>query len=121
MVAVVALFACTMWDLPATQTAAGIGAVLAAAVAEVVLYRLDVTRGREAVLRLPIAGAVFAGLVWAGHLLGMHLATGLRWPVELWAGTVVVTALFGAGLGLLADRPAYVRPAAAEVGERTAG
>lgn len=120
LVALVALFASTMFDLPATQTAAGVGAVAGAALADVVLYRLDLTRGREAVLRLPIAGAVFAGLVWAGHLLGMHLATGLRWPVELWAGTVVVTALFGAGLGLLADGSAHVQPAPAlGVGERT--
>jgi hypothetical protein len=105
VVAIVALFACTMYDLAPTQTAAGAGAIVGAVIADVVLYRLDVTRGRDAWLRLPIAGAVLGGLVWAGHLLGMHLATGLRWPVELWAGTVVVTALVGAGLGMLAERP----------------
>jgi hypothetical protein len=105
VVAIVALFACTMYDLAPTQTAAGAGAIVGALIADVVLYRLDVSRGREASMRLPIAGAVFAGLVWTGHLTGMHLATGLRWPVELWAGTVVVTALVGAALGTLAERP----------------
>jgi hypothetical protein len=96
-----------------TQTAAALGAIIGAAIADAILYRLDVTRGREALLRLPIAGAVFAGLVWSGHLLGMHLATGIGWPVELWAGTAVVTALFGAGLGMLADRPIAPAPAPA--------
>lgn len=111
VVAVVALFASTMFDLAPTQTAAGVGAIIGAAIADVVLYRLDVTRGTDALMRLPIAGAVFAALVWAGHLLGMHLQTGLRWPVELWTGTVVVTALSGAALGVLADRCIASTPA----------
>jgi hypothetical protein len=106
LVAILALFACTMYELPATQTAAAVGAIAGAVLADLALHRLDTSRGRDAFLRLPLAGAVFAALVWAGHLLGIQLSAGIGWPVELWAGTVVITALLGAALGGLAERSA---------------
>ncbi|MGN9911406.1 hypothetical protein ACTMTJ_27985 [Phytohabitans sp. LJ34] len=102
----VALFMMVMNEFPAPQAAGALGAVLGAAVADLVLVRLDATRGTDAALRLPIAGAVFAGAVWSGHLLGLHLAEGVRWPAEMWTGLVVLCAILGALLGGLLARPA---------------
>lgn len=101
LVAVVGLFACVTYDLPATQTAAALGAIAGAALADLAIARLDTVRGPDAVLRLPIAGAVFATLVWTGHLLGMHLATGLRWPAELVTGSIAYSAVICVLLGCL--------------------
>ncbi|MFC4534988.1 hypothetical protein [Sphaerisporangium dianthi] len=81
-------------------------AVCGALLADLALVRLDAARGAEAPLRLPLAGAVYAGLVCAGQLAGLELAQGVRWPAELWAGTIVLVAGLGALLGGLAARPA---------------
>ncbi|GAA4717946.1 hypothetical protein [Phytohabitans rumicis] len=105
LVAGVALFIMVMFEFPAPQFAGAIAAVAAAAVADLILVRLDAWRGPDAALRLPIAGAVFAGAAWSGHLLGLHLADGVRWPVEMWTGLVVLCAALGALLGGLAARP----------------
>ena len=105
IVAVVSLFACIMYELPATLTAAAFGAIIGAALTDLALLRLDAVRGRDARLRLPIAGALFATLVWTGHLLGMHLAEGLRWPAELVTGSVAFGAVIGFVLGSLASAP----------------
>jgi hypothetical protein len=102
----VALFIMVMNEFPAPQAAGALGAVAGAAVADVILVRLDAMRGIDAPLRLPIAGAVFAGAVWSGHLLGLQLAEGIRWPAELWTGLVVLCAILGALLGGLLARPA---------------
>lgn len=94
-----------MREYPATLTIAALVALAGAVLADVVLVRLDAVRGTSAPLRLPIAGAVFAGLVWTGHLVGLHLAEGVRWPPELWTGIVVFCAVLAAALGALAARP----------------
>ncbi|MGW4796715.1 hypothetical protein ACWEPC_30265, partial [Nonomuraea sp. NPDC004297] len=85
------------------------GALAAAVLADGLLVRLDTVRGPDAPLRLPVAGALYAGLVCAGQLAGLHLAAGLRWPPEMWAGTVVLTMLLGGLLGGLAARPLVYR------------
>lgn len=111
-VAVVAMFPTLTNGFPQPQTTAVLAAIAGAAVADWVLIRLDRARGMDAPLRLPIAGAVFAALLWGPHLLALHLHSGIQWPVELWSGIVVSTALVGALLGGLAARP-YPYPMAA--------
>jgi hypothetical protein len=106
VVAGVALFCMVMFEFPAPQATAALTAVAGAAVADVILLRLDAVRGPDAPLRLPIAGAVFAALVWSGHLLGLQTMQGLGWSPEVWTGVVTLTAILGALLGGLAARPA---------------
>jgi len=99
------LFQLAQFNFPATLTLAGVGATLGAFAVDVLAVRLDAIRGPEAPLRLPIVGALFGTLVWSGHLLGLAVAEGLRWPVELWTGNVVLAALAGAMIGLVATPP----------------
>jgi hypothetical protein len=111
VVGFVAAFAVLTFDVPRVQFIAALAALVGAALADLAVLRIDAVRGPDAPLRLPLAGAVVAALVWSGHLLGLHLAEGVRWPPELWAGTVVLTALLGGLLGGLAARPAeFARP-----------
>jgi hypothetical protein len=108
----VALFEMVQFEAPNTLAIAASAATVAAVVVDLVLVRLDVIRGVDAPLRLPIAGALFATVVWSAHLLGLRIGDDLRWPIELWAGAVVLCAVLGAVLGGLAARPA-LGPAAA--------
>jgi hypothetical protein len=93
-------------EFPDPHTLAVLTAVGGAVLADLILVRLDARRGPEAALRLPIAGAVFAVLVWSGQFLGLHLAEGVRWPAEIWAGVLVLTGGLAVLLGGLASRPA---------------
>lgn len=113
VVACLALFQMTMLEFPGPLTTAAFTAIVAAGLADLALVRLDAVRGPGAPLRLPIAGALIPALVWTGHLAGLHLAEGIRWPPELWTGTVVATAVLGALLGGLATRSAPATPKAA--------
>lgn len=105
LVTPVALFPALVYELPRPHTAGALGAIAAALLADWILVRLDASRGRDAPLRLSVAGAVVAGLVSSGHLLALHLADGVLWPPELWTGTVVTAAAVGALLGGLAQPP----------------
>jgi len=102
----VALFVLVMREFPGVLVAGAVGAVVGAAIADLILERLDAARGADAPLRLPIAGAVLAATVWSGHLLGLHIVEGIRWPAEMWTGLVVLCAVLGALLGGLVARPA---------------
>lgn len=99
------LFQLAQFNFPTTLTLAGIGATLGALAVDVLAVRLDAIRGPDAPLRLPIVGALFGTLVWSGHLLGLAVGDGLRWPVELWTGNVVLAGLAGAMIGLVATPP----------------
>ncbi|MGW3342176.1 hypothetical protein ACWDA3_02665 [Nonomuraea rubra] len=92
-------------EFPQPHLTVAAGALAAALLADGLLVRLDAVRGAAAPLRLPLAGALYAGLVCAGQLLGLHLAAGVRWSPEMWAGTVVLTVLLGGLLGGLTARP----------------
>jgi hypothetical protein len=72
---------------------------------DLTLVRLDRSRIGDGRLHLPVAGAIFAGLVSSAHLVALHLDGGIRWPVELWTGVVVSTVAIAALLGGLAGRP----------------
>lgn len=53
-------------------------------------------------LRLPVVGAVVPAVVWPAALLAVALNGGVRYPVALWTGVVVLSVLAGALLGGLA-------------------
>ena len=101
VVAGVALFNMVVYEFPTPQVLGALLALVGAAVADATLLRLV----RADRWRLPVIGALAPALVWSGHLLGLHLAEGLRWPPEMWTGVPVLTALLGALLGVLAARP----------------
>lgn len=105
IVAGMALFGLFMFEFPAPMTVACFVAVLAALLADVCVVWLDAVRGPRAALRLPLAGALYVGMVWSGLLLGLHLDAGLEWPIEMVTGIVVVTGALGALLGGLAAPP----------------
>jgi hypothetical protein len=103
IVGVCVLFMVLQHEFLMPQTAAMAATVVGAVAIDAVLAWLDARRGQAAALRLPIAGALFAGILWSAHLIGLLIADGIRWPVEMWSGTVVVTAALGAMLGVLAS------------------
>lgn len=102
---IVAMFPMVVREFPQPQTTAALAAIAAAVLADVILVQLDRRRGLGAPLRLPLAAAVFTTLVAAAHLLALHLQEGVKWPVEIWSGTILFAALVGAVLGGLSARP----------------
>src|SRR6266508_493976 len=108
LVGAVSMFTVISREFPTAATVGACTAIVGAIVADLLLVRLDKVRGPDAPLRLPLAGALVAALVWPAQLLGLHLGGGIRWPVELWTGIIVVTIGVGAFLGGLAARPAPV-------------
>lgn len=65
---------------------------------------------------------VFASIVpvalWSGYFAALQVAYGVQWDAELWAGAIVLSAVVGAGLGLLMTvRPGVRR----DVDGRSAG
>jgi hypothetical protein len=92
-------------QFPATLIAVALGATAAAFAVDLLAVRLDAVRGPDAPMRLPIAGALFGALFTAGHLLGLQVADGIAWPVELWTGNIVLAAVAGTALGGLASPP----------------
>jgi hypothetical protein len=103
MVAAVTLFATATYEFRMPQAAGALAATIAAAVVDVILLRLETSRLARSPLRLPVAGALFAVLVWSAQVLGLYLGAGIAWSVQLWAGTVVLTALVAAILGVFAE------------------
>jgi hypothetical protein len=96
---VIGVFLMVQRQFPMPLSAALVGMIAGAIIADVIVYRLDLHRGFDAPTRLPIAGAIIAGLIWAGHLIGLQIGAGIRWPVELWVGVVVLTSVLGLILG----------------------
>jgi hypothetical protein len=99
-------FAIAGHEFPRAEIAGAAGAIVAAIAVDGLLWWLDRHRGRSAALRLPIAGALLAALVWSGNLLGLQFGAGIHWSPELWGGVIASTALVGALLGGLATAPA---------------
>lgn len=79
--------------------AALLGAVLGGVAADAAVHTLA---ARVPQMTSVAVGAVLPALVWPGHLAGLALGTRVAWSVELWAGVVVVTAMAGAVIALLA-------------------
>lgn len=96
--ATVAWLSVAMVGFPAGAVAGAAGATLGAGLADVARVWLPVRLDRR---RLPIEAAAIAGLLWAGQLAGLAVAQGLRWPVSLWLGAVVLSGGVAAGLAVL--------------------
>jgi hypothetical protein len=105
LVFAVSMFPMGTSEFPRPLSTAAFAAIAAAAVVDWILGRLDHIRGFDAPLRLPIAGVVFAVVVWTVHLVALHLDAGVTWPAELIGGTIAVTSGAAALLGGLASRP----------------
>lgn len=83
-----------------TAVAGAAGATLAAVVADLLLTRVpDVWLSR----RLPAVAAGIAALVWTGQLVAYAVVDGIRWPVSLWLGAVVLSAAVAAGLAAVSS------------------
>jgi hypothetical protein len=71
--------------------APAVGAVAGAGIVDLILTV------RPKVPDIVVAG-LLPTLLWTGQLLGLASSGNLRWPPELWAGVVVLTALLAAAL-----------------------
>lgn len=78
------------------QVGVAVAVTIAAVVADAVVARLDAVPTRY---RLPLVGAVLPALIWPSVLLAVALGDGIRYPVALWSGVVLLTVLLGALLG----------------------
>lgn len=96
VVALVALpgAALTSFRFGAAAVAAVVGALL-----------VDLIRARARQMGPRGLAVLLPAVVWPAQLLGLDLAQGVRWPVELWFGVVVLTALAGFVLASLVWRP----------------
>jgi hypothetical protein len=89
------------------QPAAPVAALLAGLGADVVVRVSDRLPART---RSALIGAALPLLVWPAQLVGVALTAGVRWPAELVVGAPVLSATFGAALGLLHGQPFPPRP-----------
>lgn len=89
-----------------TAIAGAAGATLAAVVVDVLLTRVpDGWFGP----RLPALTAGIAALLWTGQLVAYAVTDGIRWPVSLWLGAVVLSAAVAAGLAVVASWGRFIR------------
>jgi hypothetical protein len=98
LVATVAWLPAGMIGFRPITIAGAAGATVAAVLADVLLAWLPKARLSG---RLPAVTAGLAALVWTGQLVAFALVDGIRWPVSLWLGAVVLSAAAAAGLALL--------------------
>ena len=75
--------------------------VTGAAVLVEVLTDLAALAKLSPALRLPVFGASVPALLWPAQLAAVAVTVGIGWPVELWSGVVVLSALAAATLGVL--------------------
>lgn len=97
VVSMVALLPVVVGDLPPVPLAGALGAVVGAAVFESV-HRALIRRTGRTTSAWSVPGLMLL-LVYSGHLIGLALADALRWPVSLWSGVVVLSALMAAVTG----------------------
>jgi hypothetical protein len=77
--------------------------VAAGLVADLLLRWLDVSATRPTTVYA--FGALVPIVVWSLNMAAIWATEGIRWTPELWSGTIVLTALTGVGLALLAVSP----------------
>lgn len=73
-----------------------VAAVIAGATADVLVRRNTSVR---------LLSVVVPIVLWASWYAVFHAVWGLRWPVDLWSGTIILAAMTGIGLSLLASPP----------------
>jgi hypothetical protein len=78
--------------------------ILAGVVADLFLRWLDVSANRPTTVYA--FGALVPIVVWSLNMAAIWVTQGVRWTAELWSGTIVLTALVGVGLALIAVPPA---------------
>jgi hypothetical protein len=76
-----------------------VAALVSGLLADLLIARLEPSRERRGAF-LATAGLLPLAL-WVPHLATLALYGGVAWPVELWAGVVVMSAFGGLALGLL--------------------
>lgn len=97
VVSTVAILPVIIDDLPGVPLAGAFGAVLGAVVFELVHRTLLVQSADRT--RVWAAPGLLALLVWSGDMAGLALADALRWPVSLWSGVIILSALVAAATG----------------------
>lgn len=100
LVAVVAWLPLGMSGLRPAAVAGAAGATVVAVVADVLLAR---RAGPWLKRRLPAVAALLAALIWTGQMAGIALASGIKWPVSMWLGAVVLSAGLAAALAVLSS------------------
>lgn len=93
---------------------------LAALLVEVVAAWIDRSRLRRAT-RLPVIAATLPLLIWPAQILAVAVTDGVRWPVELWSGVVLLSTLMAASLGVMAGWSPEIRSATQLPPARTEG
>ena len=78
------------------QVGVAVAVTVAAVVADVIVVRANALSSRW---RLPTVGAVLPATIWPAVMLAVAVTDGIRYPVALWTGVVVLTVLAGALLG----------------------
>lgn len=77
-------------------------AALSGFLADVLARRL---RPHESVRGARAFSVIVPLVLWTAWFASLHVMDGVRWPAELLGGTIVLAALQGAGMGLLAFSP----------------
>jgi hypothetical protein len=75
-------------------------ALVAGAFADYLVVRLRPSVDRVAAVRWFSALVPLA--LWTSWLVSLELTVGVQWPVEIWAGMVILAVLEGVGLSILA-------------------
>jgi hypothetical protein len=100
LVAVVAWLPVVMVGFRPTAIVGAAGGTVAAVLGDLLIMRLPT---RWLSRKLPAVSAGLAALVWSGQLLALALAVGIRWPLSMWLGAVVLSSAMAAGLALLSS------------------
>jgi hypothetical protein len=108
LVATVAFLPVVVGDLPGVPLAGALGAVLGSVVFEIA-HRVLLVGGSYGTTVWAAPG-LLAFLVWSGQLAGLALADALRWPVSLWSGVVVLSALLAAVTGFVTAHSEQASP-----------
>ncbi|MFC4950987.1 hypothetical protein [Pseudonocardia sp. GCM10023141] len=72
----------------------------AAGVVDFVIHTIDQT-SLARTTKLAVSAAALPVLIWPAQLAAVAVTEGVRWPVELWSGVVVLSALVAAALATI--------------------
>ena len=102
LVALTAWLAAAVVDLNRAAVFGAAGATLGAILGEFALDWLE-SRHLPSRLRFPALAAAAIVPMWTVHMASLAVGVGLAWPVELWAGVLILSGLAAAALGGLAS------------------
>lgn len=84
------------------EAAPAVAVTVAAGLVDLLIHRLGSGWRWAPRLRLPLVGGLVPAVIWPAQLAAVALIQGIRYPVALWTGAVVLSVLVGVVLGLLA-------------------